>query len=118
MCGTVRESTDIEEGVIDRITVRELSSFFNVGASAAEFIVQTLSQKKYKGRKVRVEEAEARDRERSSGGGGDRSGGGGRSRSNGSSSRPSGGGFSRRGGDDEKPRYGRGDGSQKFNKRY
>jgi ATP-dependent RNA helicase DeaD len=60
----ITESTDIEPGLIERITVREMSSFFNVSSSAAEYITQVLSQKKHKGRKVRVEEAEQRDRER------------------------------------------------------
>jgi ATP-dependent RNA helicase DeaD len=89
----ITESTDIEPGLVERITVRDLSSFFNVSASAAEFIVTTLSAKKFKGRKVRLEEAEQRtggDRpERSGGYGGGRSygGGGGRggSRSEGGS---------------------------------
>ena len=58
------ESTDVEPGVFERITVREMSSFFNVSSSAAEYISSALSQKKHKGRKVRVEEAEQRDRER------------------------------------------------------
>lgn len=104
----ITESTDIEPGQIDRITVRELSSFFNVSASAAEFIVQTLSQKKYKGRKVRIEEAEAR-----SGGGGDRGG----SRGGDSGSGRGRGGYNR-GNQDERPRYSGKAGSQKFNKRY
>ncbi len=97
----ITESTDIEPGLIDRITVRDLSSFFNVTGSGAEFIMQTLASKKYKGRKVRLEEAEQRDRERSGGAG---------SRSSGS--RPYGGGSSRS--------EGRGDrgGSQKVNRRY
>lgn len=63
----ITESTDIEPGIIDRVTVRDLSSFFNVRADAAEFIVQTMTQKKFKGRKVRMEEAEQRDRERGGG---------------------------------------------------
>ena len=96
----ITESTDIEPGIIDRITVRDLSSFFNVRTDAADFIMQTLTQKKYKGRKVRMEEAEQRDRERSGG----------------SSERPQqkrfSGDFKKREG-----REGRG-GSQKFNKRY
>ncbi len=97
----ITESTDIEPGLIDRITVRDLSSFFNVTGSGAEFIMQTLASKKYKGRKVRLEEAEQRDRERSGGAG---------SRSSGS--RPYSGGSSRS--------EGRGDrgGSQKVNRRY
>jgi ATP-dependent RNA helicase DeaD len=56
----ITESTDIEPGLVERITVREMSSFFNVPGSAAEFIVTALSQRKHKGRKVRVEEAEQR----------------------------------------------------------
>ncbi len=63
----ITESTDIEPGIIDRVTVRDLSSFFNVRSDAAEFIVQAMSQKKFKGRKVRMEEAEQRDRGRSGG---------------------------------------------------
>ncbi len=60
----ITDSTDIEANTIERITVRDLSSFFNVSGTAAEFIIQTLSAKKYKGRKIRIEEAEQRDRER------------------------------------------------------
>ncbi|MBL7718758.1 MAG: DEAD/DEAH box helicase [Flavipsychrobacter sp.] len=56
----ITDSTDIEPGLVDRITVREMSSFFNVPGSAAEFISTALSQRKYKGRKVRIEEAEQR----------------------------------------------------------
>ncbi|MDR3680493.1 MAG: DEAD/DEAH box helicase [Flavipsychrobacter sp.] len=99
----ITESTDIEAGMIDRATVRELSSFFNVPASSAEFIATALSSKKYKGRKVRIEEAEARDRDRA--GGPPRRGGGGD------------GGYAKRGSRDDRPSYGKG-GSQKFNKRY
>ncbi|WP_276134857.1 DEAD/DEAH box helicase [Polluticoccus soli] len=79
----ITESTDIEPGLVDRITVRDLSSFFNVSSSAAEFIVATLSAKKFKGRKVRLEEAEQRsdrgDRPERSGGGSRGGYGGGRS---------------------------------------
>jgi ATP-dependent RNA helicase DeaD len=98
----ITESSDIEPGLIDRITVRDLSSFFNVTTSAAQFLVETLNQKKFKGRKVRIEEAEQRDRER---GGyspkpyGDRRGGGSGGESRGGRSKGEGG-------------------SQKFNKRY
>lgn len=99
----ITESTDIEEGVIDRITIRDLSSFFNVPSSAAEFIVSILSQKKYKGRKVRIEEAEARDRDRQSGP--PRRGGSGD------------GGYNRRGNTEGRPHYGK-PGSQKFNRRH
>ncbi len=56
----VAEATDLEPGMIFRVTVRELSSFFNVRGDAADFIKETLSQKKYKGRKIRIEEADQR----------------------------------------------------------
>jgi ATP-dependent RNA helicase DeaD len=70
----ITESTDIEPNIIDRVTVRDLSSFFNVPGDAAEYIIEHLSSKKFKGRKVRVDEAE-QSQGRSHGGG--RSGGGG-----------------------------------------
>ncbi len=54
----ITESTDVEPNMIDRITVRDLSSFFNVPADAAEYIKEHLSSKKFKNRKVRLEEAE------------------------------------------------------------
>ena len=63
------ESTDIEPNTIDRMTVRDMSSFFNVPGDAAEYIIEHLSQKKFKGRKVRLEEAEQHSG--SGGGGGD-----------------------------------------------
>ena len=56
----VAESTDIEVNLIQRITVREMSSFFNVPANAVDFISTALSQRKLKGRKVRIEQAEER----------------------------------------------------------
>jgi ATP-dependent RNA helicase DeaD len=59
----ITESTDIEAGLIERVTVRELSSFLNVqGTDAAEFIMTTLMQKKFNGRKVRMEEADRDNR--------------------------------------------------------
>ncbi len=61
------ESTDIEPNIIDRMTVRDMSSFFNVPGDAAEHIMENLANKKFKGRKVRVDEAE----QRSFGGGGE-----------------------------------------------
>ncbi len=54
----ITESTDVDSNVIERVTVRDLSSFFNVPTDAAEYIVEHLSSKKFKGRKVRLEEAE------------------------------------------------------------
>ncbi len=65
------ESTDIEPNTIDRMTVRDMSSFFNVPGDAAEYIMEHLANKKFKGRKVRVDEAE----QRSFGGGGESRGG-------------------------------------------
>jgi ATP-dependent RNA helicase DeaD len=54
--------TDVEAKLINRITVRELSSFFNVPHSAAEFIEASLSKAKYNNRRVRVEEADQKSR--------------------------------------------------------
>ena len=65
----ITESTDIAPNTIDRMTVRDMSSFFNVPGDAAEFIMEQLSQKKFKGRKVRLEEAEQRTGGASFGGG-------------------------------------------------
>lgn len=67
----ITESTDIAPNTIDRMTVRDMSSFFNVPGDAAEYIIEHLSQKKFKGRKVRLEEADQR-----TGGSGSTSGGG------------------------------------------
>lgn len=66
----ITESTDVETNMIERVTVREMSSFFNVRQDAAEFIQQSLNSKKYKQRKVRVEEAEQSKGFKSGGGGG------------------------------------------------
>ncbi len=76
----ITESTDIEPGMLSGVTVRELASFFNVGSDAAEFIMTALSSKKFKGRKVRVDEAEQKtggggfNRERGGDRGGERGG--------------------------------------------
>ncbi len=70
------ESTDVEANTIERMTVRDMSSFFNVPGDAAEYIIEHLSNKKFKGRKVRLEEAE----QRSFGGGGGESRGSGRAK--------------------------------------
>ncbi len=67
------ESTDVDANTIDRVTVRDMSSFFNVPGDAAEYIIEHLSNKKFKGRKVRLEEAEQRS---FGGGGGSRESGG------------------------------------------
>ena len=101
----ITESTDVEPNMIDRVTVRELSSFFNVPSDAADFIRDQLSSKKFKNRKVRLEDAEqtrpgGEGRSHSkpygsgggrfSGGGGDRPYGGGspRNKYGGGESRP------------------------------
>ncbi len=80
----ITESTDVEANVIDRVTVRDMSSFFNVPGDAAEYIIEHLSSKKFKGRKVRIDEAE----QRPFGGGGGERGGSGERWSGGGSSRP------------------------------
>lgn len=68
------EATDFEGKLINRVTVRELSSFFNIPADAVEFISNALAQQKFNGRKVRVEEADKKPsfggKERSSSGSG------------------------------------------------
>ena len=129
----IAENTDMDAEMIERVTVRDLSSFFNVPNSAAEFILETLPQKKFKGRKIRVDEAEARQgggsggsgggssRPYSGGGGGSRSygGGSGGGRSNDRADRPDRSdrperSFDRSG--DSKPRYSKG-GSKPFNKK-
>ncbi|MBW7912729.1 MAG: DEAD/DEAH box helicase [Taibaiella sp.] len=76
----VTGATDIEPNLVQRITIRELSSFFNVPGTAAEFNITALSQKKHKGRKVRIEEADQSGR---TGGGGGGFRGGSRERSGG-----------------------------------
>ena len=81
----ITESTDIEANMVDRITVRDMSSFFNVPTDAADFIKEHLSSKKFKNRKVRLEEA---DQPRGGSGGGGSYGG----------SRPGGGSGGDRGG--------------------
>lgn len=54
----ITENTDLEGNLISRITVRELSSFFNVPADAAEFVMDNLAKLKFNQRKVRLEEAD------------------------------------------------------------
>jgi ATP-dependent RNA helicase DeaD len=53
------ESTDMDPNLVSRVAVRELASFFNVPPSAAGYIQEVLPQKKFKGRKVRVDEADS-----------------------------------------------------------
>ncbi|MNU14492.1 DEAD-box ATP-dependent RNA helicase CshA [compost metagenome] len=70
----ITDQTDFDGNMITKITVRELSSFFNIPADALDYISANISSRKYNNRKVRVEEA---DNKPSFGGGGNRSGGGG-----------------------------------------
>ncbi len=102
----IAESTDIDPNIIERVTVRDLSSFFNVPGEAAEQIIEQMSSKKFKGRKVRLEEAEqskggsgggggdfrGKPRPQGGSGGGGRFGGGGEGRGRGESSGGYGGG--------------------------
>lgn len=54
----IADVTDLDRKMFTRVTVRELSSFLNVPNDAAEYIIQNLTQQKYKNRKIRVEVAE------------------------------------------------------------
>ncbi len=65
----IADSTDLDANIIERVTVKDMSSFFNVPGDAAEYIKEHMASKKFKGRKVRLDEAEQRR-------GGDNSGGG------------------------------------------
>jgi ATP-dependent RNA helicase DeaD len=67
----VTEMTDLQPDMVSRVTVRELSSFFNVPGDAVDFIMDNLSSRKFNNRKVRVEEADRKPM-----GGGSSSGGG------------------------------------------
>ncbi len=60
LVGFVAESTDLDSKLFNRVTVRELSSFVNVPSDAADYIIQNLSQQKFKSRRVRVEKADAK----------------------------------------------------------
>jgi ATP-dependent RNA helicase DeaD len=78
------DQTDLKPDVLDRVTVRDLSSFYNVKTDVVDLIIESISSKKFKGRKLRTEEADKKDASRgpSRGGygggrpGGDRNGGG------------------------------------------
>lgn len=58
----VTGATDVEGQLLQRITIRELASFFNVPSDAAQFIIAAMGRKKHKGRKVRIEEADQPNR--------------------------------------------------------
>lgn len=66
------EATDMDGKSINRVTVRELSSFFNVPADASEFVSNALAQQKFNGRRVRVEEADKKQSFSGGGGGKER----------------------------------------------
>lgn len=68
----ITDQTDFDGKLITRITVRELSSFFNIPADALEYVSANITSRKFNNRKVRVEEA---DKKPSFGGGGNRGGG-------------------------------------------
>jgi ATP-dependent RNA helicase DeaD len=76
----ITESTDVEPKLIDRVTVKELVSFFSVPSDAAEYIMQHLADKKYKNRKVRLDEADQKSGGSFQGDGGESSRRGGGSR--------------------------------------
>lgn len=56
----ITDMSDLEPRLIQGVTVTELSSFFNVPYDAKEFVMSVLTQKRFNGRKVRVEEADAK----------------------------------------------------------
>lgn len=83
----ITEQTDFDPKLISRVTVRELSSFFNIPSDAVDYISANITSRKYNNRKVRVEEADRKPDF------GDRSRGGrreGYSRNSSYSSRPKG----------------------------
>ncbi len=59
----IADMTDLEPGMLDRVIVRDLSSFFNIQGDAAEFLMEVLPTKKFKNRRIRVEEAEQKRKE-------------------------------------------------------
>lgn len=111
------ESTDIDPNIVERVTVRDLSSFFNVPGEAAEQIIEQMSNKKFKGRKVRLEEAEQSKGGSSSGGGGDFRGKPRPQGGSGGGSRYGGGGGEGRGRGESSGGYG-GGGGYKGKKKY
>lgn len=56
----IKEHADIPSSRIHRISIKELSSYFNVEAADAEQILLALPSKKYRGRKIRMDEAQTR----------------------------------------------------------
>lgn len=68
------EMTDIEGNLISRVTIRELSSFFNIPSDASEFMIQVLRNQRFNGRRIRIEEADSKPNPGRSSGGGQRRG--------------------------------------------
>lgn len=56
----IADTIDFEYKAIDRVTVTELSSYFNVPADRVDYIMEHLPRQKFQGRKIRVDEAEAK----------------------------------------------------------
>lgn len=69
----IADSIDFDYKSIDRVTVTELSSYFNVPTDMADYILDNLAQQKYNGRKIRVDQADEKPARRSGGSGGFRS---------------------------------------------
>lgn len=72
----ITEQTDFDGKLVTRITVRELSSFFNIPADALDYISANINSRKFNNRKVRVEEADKKPSFGGGGGGGSRDRGG------------------------------------------
>ena len=68
------EQSDFNPNLVSRVTVRELSSFFNIPSDALDYISNSIVSRKYQGRKVRVEPADSKP-SFGGGGGGRRDGG-------------------------------------------
>ncbi len=54
----ITDMTDLDPQIVSRVTVRELSSFFNIPSDALDFISDSLATRKFNNRKVRIEEAD------------------------------------------------------------
>lgn len=64
----IADMTDIAPQSISRVTVKELSSFFNVPAEVVDTVSDSLASRKFNNRKVRVEEADKKSGFRDGGG--------------------------------------------------
>src|SRR5690554_981493 len=70
------DTADIDGKTISRVTVRELSSFFNIPNESVTYVTKVLSNQIIKGRKIRIEEADNTPQPRRRQGGGNHRGGG------------------------------------------